>query len=66
MKTKELKKLSNKELQNLILEKREKVRQLRFGFSQKKVKNIREIREAKKDIARILTIEADRRRIKRG
>jgi large subunit ribosomal protein L29 len=56
MKTKELKKLSNKELQNLLLEKREKVRQLRFGLSQKKVKNIREIREVKKDIARILTI----------
>jgi ribosomal protein L29 len=56
MKTKELKRLSNKELQNLLLEKREKVRQLRFGLSQKKVKNIREIREAKKDIARILTI----------
>jgi len=30
--------------------------QLRFDLSQKKVKNIREIREIKKDIARILTV----------
>jgi len=51
----ELKKLSKKELENLLLEKRERVWQLRFGLTQKKVKNTREIKEIKKDIARILT-----------
>lgn len=52
----ELKNLSKKELENLLLEKREKVWQLRFGLTQKKVKNTREIKEVKKDIARILTL----------
>jgi ribosomal protein L29 len=66
MKIEEIKNLPKKERQNLLQEKREKVRQLRFGLSQKKIKNIREIREVKKDIARILIIEADRSGFKRG
>ncbi len=35
---------------------REKARQLRFDLSAGKVKNIKELSEVKKDIARILTI----------
>ena len=38
-----------------LQEKREKLRQLRFDLSAGKVKNVREIRQIKKDVARILT-----------
>lgn len=55
MKAKELKQKSEKELQRLLQEDREKLRQLRFDLSAGKVKNVREIRKIKKDIARILT-----------
>ncbi|RLC38565.1 MAG: 50S ribosomal protein L29 [Candidatus Nealsonbacteria bacterium] len=44
-----------RELQRLLREKRERLRQLRFDLAGGKVKNVREIRETKKDIARILT-----------
>ncbi|MCD6528361.1 50S ribosomal protein L29 [bacterium] len=56
MKIKELRQKSKKELEKLLEEKREKLRSLRFDLVSGKVKNIREIRETKKDIARILTL----------
>jgi len=56
MKVKELRQKSKSELQRLLQEDREKLRQLRFDLSAGKVKNVREIRKIKKDIARILTI----------
>lgn len=56
MKAKEIAKKNEKELQQLLKEKREKLRQLRFVLATGKVKNVREIRMLKKDIARILTI----------
>ncbi len=56
MKASEIKKLSKSELQKLLEEKRSNLYQLRFGLSQKKVKNTREITEVKKDIARINTL----------
>ena len=56
MKISELKQKSQKELKKLLEEKREKSRQLRFDLLSGKVKNVREIRAIKKDIARILTI----------
>jgi len=56
MKAKELKQKSKKELERLLLNDREKLRQLKFDLSAGKVKNVREIRKIKKDIARILTI----------
>ncbi|PIR72245.1 MAG: 50S ribosomal protein L29 [Candidatus Nealsonbacteria bacterium CG10_big_fil_rev_8_21_14_0_10_36_24] len=56
MKTKELKQKSKDELQKLLQNLREKLRQLRFNLASGKVKNIREIRQIKKDIARILTM----------
>ena len=55
MKIQEINKKSNSELQKMLAEKREKLRQLRFNLAAGKVKNIREIRETKKDIAKILT-----------
>ena len=44
------------ELQKDLADYREKLRKLKFDLSQGKVKNIREIQETKKTIARILTI----------
>lgn len=55
-KIKEFRRLSRSELQRVLKEKREKLRQLRFDLIAGKVKNVREIREIKKDIARILTL----------
>jgi len=56
MKTVEIKRKSNSELQKMLRESRERLRQLRFDLAAGKVKNIREIRQVKKEIARILTI----------
>ena len=56
MKIIELRQKPKNELQTLLSEKRERLRQLRFNISSGKVKNVREIRMIKKDIARILTI----------
>lgn len=55
MKTESLKERSKSELLKLLQEKREKLCKLRFGLSQGKVKNVKEIRGIKKEIARILT-----------
>ena len=56
MKMKELKDKTQESLKKLLQEKREKLRQLRFELSQDKLKNVSEIKNTKKDIARILTI----------
>lgn len=56
MKISEIKQKPKKELERLLREDQEKLRQLRFDLSAGKVKNVREIRKIKKDIARILTI----------
>lgn len=52
----ELKQKSKEELQKTLEDDREKLRQLRFDLSAGKVKNVREIRSVKKEIARILTL----------
>jgi len=56
MKIGELRQKSKEELQRFLQEKREKLRILLFDLVSGKVKNVREIREIKKDIARILTL----------
>ena len=56
MKIRELRRKSQKELQETLVGLREKLRELRFNLAGGKVKNIREIRETKKDVARILTL----------
>ncbi len=56
MKIKELKTKKEKELKKMLDSFRSKQRVLRFDLSAGKVKDIREIRETKKTIARILTI----------
>jgi large subunit ribosomal protein L29 len=66
MKAEELRKKSKSDLEKILKEKKERLRNLRFGLVSGKIKNTREIRETKKDIARILTIEAELRGIQRG
>jgi len=56
MKISEFKQKPKKELQRLLQNNQDKLRQLRFDLVSGKVKNVREIRQIKKDIARILTI----------
>ena len=52
----EFKQKSEKELRKILIDSRERLRQLRFNLASGKVKNVREIRKLKKDIARMLTI----------
>ena len=52
----ELKQKSKKELQKTLNENQKRLRQLRFDLAAGKVKNVREIRKIKKQIARILTL----------
>jgi len=56
MKIKELNQKTKKELNDLLIENRRKLGQLRFDLASKKLKNIREIRELRRDVARIITI----------
>lgn len=56
MGTSELRQKTKSELQKTLQDSREKLRQLRFDLAAGKVKDIREIRRVKKDIARMLTI----------
>ena len=56
MKVNELRKKTKMEIQKILQDDREKLRQLRFDLASGKVKNVREIRKIKKDIARILTV----------
>ena len=55
-KVSELRQKSKEELQKILKDDREKLRQLRFDLAAGKVKNVREVRKIKKDIARILTL----------
>ena len=55
----EIKELTTKtpvELQKLLTESQEKLRELRFKDSNKQLKNVRSIRVLKQDIARINTL----------
>lgn len=56
MKIKELRKKKKSELQKMLQDSQEKLRVLRFDLASGKVKNIREIRMIKKNIARTLTL----------
>ncbi|MEK7598382.1 MAG: 50S ribosomal protein L29 [Patescibacteria group bacterium] len=56
MKIKELREKNIEELKKLLAEKQESVRKLRFDISSKQIKNNHDLRNSKKDIARILTL----------
>ena len=59
MKIKELRQKTTKELKELLEENRHKLGQLKFDLAAKKLKNVREIRNLRREIARILTILRD-------
>ena len=56
MKAADLRKKDKKELEKTVQELRKKLGDLRFKFSSNKLKNVKEISNAKKELARILTI----------
>lgn len=56
MKMQELKLKSKDELQKLLAENRERLHSLSFDLAAGKIKNVKEIKKIKKDIARILTL----------
>jgi len=56
MKNKELALKSKEELLKMIDEKRKRIEDVRFKVTSGGIKNVKELREDKKDIARILTI----------
>lgn len=61
MKIRELRQKSDKELGDLLIGKQQKLGQLRFDLASKKLKNVREMREIKKDIAKIFTLLSEPR-----
>jgi ribosomal protein L29 len=56
MKASELNKKSKAELERLLFEKKEELRNLNFGIKLRHSKNVRDIRKLKKLIARLNTI----------
>lgn len=56
MTIKELRQLSEIELQKLLSQSREKLREMRFKAARRELKNVREVRTVKETIARILTL----------
>lgn len=56
MTTKEFRQKTKKELENLLVFNHEKLRKLRFDLASKKLKNVHEIKQVKKEIARLLTL----------
>jgi large subunit ribosomal protein L29 len=56
MKSKELREKSIEEMKKILSEKKENIRKLRFDIAAKQVKNNRELRNDKKDVARIHTL----------
>lgn len=53
---KELRQKKEKELRDLLIQDREKLGQLKFNLASKKLKNVREIRDLRRKIAKVLTI----------
>jgi large subunit ribosomal protein L29 len=56
MKAKEIREMNKEEVKKILTDKRNRLLKLRFDISSKQIKNNREYRNIKKDIARILTV----------
>jgi large subunit ribosomal protein L29 len=56
MKISEIKNRSKEELEQLIKELRARIAQMNFDLADKKLKNTNQIKQVKKDIARVLTV----------
>ena len=64
MEIKEIKNKPASELHHLLDELRKKLDELNFKVSQNQVKNIREIRVIKKDIAKVMTVLGENKKVK--
>ena len=64
MDIKEIKNKSVAELNHLLGDSRKKLAELKFKVSQNQLKNLREVRTIKKDIAKILTVLAVNKKAK--
>lgn len=56
MKIGELREKNKEELKKLLAEKQEEARKVRFDIASKQIKDNRTLRNAKRDIARIITL----------
>lgn len=56
MKIAEIRQKPKEELKNILKDNQEKLREIRFNLAAGKVKNVREIRQVKKEIAQIQTL----------
>ena len=56
MEFKELKNKSESELQRLLEEERDKLREMRFKVAQRQLKRVKDIQKTKKIVAQILTL----------
>jgi len=56
MKIKELKTKSDKELETMLTDSRLKLKDLRFKDASRQLKDVREIRETKQLVARVMTL----------
>ena len=56
MKVEEIRKKTDKELQKLLAETRDEMREVRFKVASRQFKNYKQVSKLKKDISRILTI----------
>ena len=61
MKTIEIRKMSDKEIEKHVDEKREAVRQFRFDITGSKAKNVNEGNAHRRDVARLLTEQSIRK-----
>lgn len=64
MRMNEIKNKAEAELQKILAESREKLRGLRFKDANRQLKDVREIRETKQSISRLLTELNSRRKAK--
>lgn len=62
MKFKELQKKDEKELQKTLQELREKHQEMKFKVANNQLKNIRDIRKVKKNIAHIMFLLSDKKK----
>lgn len=63
MKIKEIKNKNASELSKLLSDKREALRVFRFGAAGAKTKNVKEGRVVRKDIARIMTVLNEKKKV---
>lgn len=62
MTIKELRQKSDSGLQAMLDESRDKLREMRFKVAQRQLKKVSDIKEVKKEIARILTVLSERKK----